>query len=166
MENPSEIFRLLRERGQLEAAIAFKEQTRRRLRAEGVPGREAKAHWARFDDQHLRGRSALPACKAAPLYRLGAYAARLSLLAHLVRWAAGDPAVDPEMIDHRSIDIGIALAKWAAAEIGLRAKRAPGEMLAKMEKNRGERPPKTGNSVLPVSSLSGLGIRKMQSGRP
>ena len=57
-------------------------------------------------------------------------------------------------------------ARNHAAEIGLRAERAPGEMLAKMEENPGGRPPKTGNNVFPVSSLSGLGIRKMHSGRP
>ena len=53
---------------------------------------------------------------AAPLYRLGSYTARLSLIAHLVCWAAGNPVVDPEVINHRSIDISVALGKWAADE--------------------------------------------------
>jgi len=52
----------------------------------------------------------------------------------------------------------------AAAEIKLRAERKAGEMLAAMEKNEGGRPPKTGNTMLPVS-LEDLGITKMQSSR-
>jgi hypothetical protein len=53
----------------------------------------------------------------------------------------------------------------AASEIKLRAERKAGEMLDAMEKNPGGGDQSTGNGVLPVPSLSDLGIDKMQSSR-
>jgi N6-adenosine-specific RNA methylase IME4 len=52
-----------------------------------------------------------------------------------------------------------------AAEITILAERKLGEMLAVMDKNEGGRPSQTGNTMLPVSTLSDLGISKMQSSR-
>lgn len=54
-----------------------------------------------------------------------------------------------------------------AAEIKLRAERKAGELLATMEKQKGGRPEKTGDSVSPVSEtkLADIGVTKKQSSR-
>lgn len=66
----------------------------------------------------------------------------------------------------RQVDLGLE-AQNHAAEIKLRAQRRGGEILAKMEKQNGGRPSKTGNIVKPVLSptLDDLGISKADSSR-
>jgi hypothetical protein len=54
-------------------------------------------------------------------------------------------------------------AGWTAGADG--AERRAGELLAQMEKDAGGRPGKTGNAVLPVSTLKELGIEKIESHR-
>lgn len=52
-----------------------------------------------------------------------------------------------------------------ATEVRLLAERKAGEMLARMEKDKGGRPSKTGSTMEPVSTLASLGIDKKESHR-
>ena len=78
---------------------------------------EARVHWDRYCDRHFAEQEAFRGSRAAYRQTLG-YAARLALLAHLMRWAAEDPTLDdPEAVDARSIEIGIALSTWVVDEL-------------------------------------------------
>jgi hypothetical protein len=56
------------------------------------------------------------------------------------------------------------LIEWAT-EIKVRAERRAGEMLRETERNLGGRPPKTGDTMSPVSKLRDIGVSKKQSER-
>jgi hypothetical protein len=78
---------------------------------------EAKTAWVHFYDDHAREQQELTGDLAAVWSKLEGYAARLGLIAHLVRWAARDPALDnPNVIDERSIEAGVQLSRWFGQE--------------------------------------------------
>ncbi len=80
-------------------------------------GPAAKAIFAAFVDEHGKETFALVGDEAAAWSKLGGYAARLALVLHLVRAAAGDPSLaDPDVVDEASVEAGIALSRWFAAE--------------------------------------------------
>ena len=77
----------------------------------------AKAAWVHFYDGHAREQEELTGDLAAVWSKLEGYAARLGLIVHLVRWAAGDRTLDnPNMIDERSIEAGVRLSQWLGHE--------------------------------------------------
>ena len=64
----------------------------------------------------------------------------------------------------KSAGLGLAIQNRAAS-VKILAERRAGELLKAMEKHDGGRPGKTGNKTLPVSTLSEMGVDKMQSHR-
>jgi hypothetical protein len=78
---------------------------------------QAKTAWVHFYDGHAQEQEELTGDLAAAWSKLEGYAARLGLIVHLVRWAAGDPTLDnPNMIDERSIEAGVRLSQWFGHE--------------------------------------------------
>jgi hypothetical protein len=78
---------------------------------------QAKTTWVNFYNDHAREQEELTGELAAAWSKLEGYAARLALIAHLVRWAAGDPTQDnPNVIDERSIETGVQLSRWFGQE--------------------------------------------------
>jgi hypothetical protein len=76
----------------------------------------AKAEFINFVNAHGAEQFELAGDLAAAWSKLEGYAARLALVHHLVRWAAGDRR-DPETgIDTDSIRAGITLARWFGGE--------------------------------------------------
>jgi hypothetical protein len=75
----------------------------------------AKAAWTAYYDAHAVEQADLAGDMAAAWSKLEEYAARLALVLHYVRWAAGDVA-DETRLDAESMDAGIALAKWFKGE--------------------------------------------------
>jgi hypothetical protein len=76
----------------------------------------AKSAFIAFVNEHGAEQYRLDGDLAAAWSKLEGYAARLALIHHLVRWAAGDRN-DPERgIDLESIQAGIALVRWFGAE--------------------------------------------------
>jgi len=54
---------------------------------------------------------------AATWSKLEGYAARLALIVHLIRWAAGDPTLgDADVVDERSVKAGVGLSTWFGHE--------------------------------------------------
>lgn len=77
----------------------------------------AKAAWIDFVNEHGQEQLALVGDEAAAWSKLEGYAARLALIVHLVRAAAEDPTLaDRDVIDAASIESGISLSRWFAAE--------------------------------------------------
>jgi hypothetical protein len=76
---------------------------------------EAKAAWIRFYNEHAQEQVELTGDLSAAWSKLEGYAARLALVAHLVRWAAGD-FVDPSCADETSVAAGVALSRWFGQE--------------------------------------------------
>lgn len=73
--------------------------------------------WVRFYNEHSREQADLSGDEAAAWSKLEGYAARLALVIHLVRWAAGDPTLqDPARVDEASIVAGVALSRWFGNE--------------------------------------------------
>jgi hypothetical protein len=78
---------------------------------------EAKRVWVAFYDEHHRELLSHHGDAAAAWSKLVGGAARLTLIIHLVRVVAGDPAiVDPNIVDAASVEAGVRLARWFAAE--------------------------------------------------
>jgi len=78
---------------------------------------EAKKAWVRFHDEHSEEQMDLAADLAAAWSKLEAYAARLALIVHLVRWAAQDESLKtPHAVDETSMRMGIELARWFGHE--------------------------------------------------
>lgn len=77
-----------------------------------------KAAWIAFYNHHAAEQAALPGDDLAAAYsKLEAYAARLALVIHFVRWAANDPALgSTDVVDEASIEAGATLARWFAHE--------------------------------------------------
>ncbi len=79
---------------------------------------KGKAAWIRFYNEHAREQADLSGDLSAAWSKLEGYAARLALVVHLIRCAAGDPAV-PESttpVDEASIAAGVTLARWFGDE--------------------------------------------------
>jgi len=72
-----------------------------------------KETWIRFYNGHAEEQAGLSGDLAAAWSKLEGYAARLALVIHLVRWAAGDATLDnPNIIDEHSIEAGVKLSRW------------------------------------------------------
>ena len=72
---------------------------------------EAKAAWIAYYNAHAAEQVDLTGDMASAWSKLEEYAARLALVVHYVRWAAGD-VVHETQLDVASMDAGIVLAKW------------------------------------------------------
>lgn len=78
---------------------------------------EGKRAWVRFYNEHATEQVELSGDLAAAWSKLEGYAARLALVIHLVRVAAGDTTLrDPERVDEVSIAAGVALSRWFGNE--------------------------------------------------
>lgn len=79
---------------------------------------EAGKHaWIEFYEQHSEEQAELTGDLSAAWSKLEGYAARLALVVHLVRWAAGDPTVaDADRVDDTSINAGVKLSRWFGYE--------------------------------------------------
>ncbi|TWT67755.1 hypothetical protein Pla123a_43140 [Posidoniimonas polymericola] len=80
---------------------------------------DAKAIYKRFYNQHAREQAELTGDLAAAWSKLEEYAARLALVVHLIRWAAGDLPEDgssDNTVDAASMAAGIALVAWFKRE--------------------------------------------------
>jgi hypothetical protein len=77
----------------------------------------AKALWREYYDAHAVEQADLTGDLAAAWSKLEEYAARLALVVHFARWAAGDPTLaSPDKLDDASMAAGITLAQWAKHE--------------------------------------------------
>ena len=77
----------------------------------------AQQRWIEFYNQHAEEGEQLTGALASAWSKLEGYAARLSLIVHLVRDAAGDPTLtSPDEVDEQSVDAGVALARWFGYE--------------------------------------------------
>ena len=77
----------------------------------------AKAAWISFYNKHAQEHVDLSGDLSAAWSKLEGYAARLALVAHLVRWAAGDPTLsDFNAVDEESIAAGVTLSRWFGQE--------------------------------------------------
>jgi hypothetical protein len=72
---------------------------------------EAKAAWIAYFNAHAAEQADLTGDIASAWSKLEEYAARLALVVHFIRWAAGDVA-DETWLDAASMNAGIVLAKW------------------------------------------------------
>jgi hypothetical protein len=88
-----------------------------------TPG--GKHAWVEFYNAHADEQAELRGDLAAAWSKLEGYAARLSLVVHLTRWAAGDSTLaDTDAIDEHSVNAGVALSQW----FGQEAKRIYAEL--------------------------------------
>ena len=76
---------------------------------------DAKTAWTTYYNAHAKEQSDLTGDMAAAWSKLEEYAARLALVIHYARWAAGDVA-DERRLDLASIQAGITLANWFKGE--------------------------------------------------
>jgi hypothetical protein len=72
---------------------------------------DAQAAWIAYYNAHAIEQADLAGDMAAAWSKLEEYAARLALVVHFVRWAAGDVA-DETRLDVASMNAGIMLANW------------------------------------------------------
>jgi hypothetical protein len=72
---------------------------------------DAKTAWKAYYNKHAVEQAELTGDMAAAWSKLEEYAARLALVVHFTRWAAGDVA-DEARLDLSSMNAGIVLAKW------------------------------------------------------
>lgn len=79
------------------------------------PSEEAKQAFAAFVNEHGREQAERVGAEAAAWSKLEGYAARLALVVHLARWAAGE-AVDPDTIDVDDVRAALAMVRWFARE--------------------------------------------------
>lgn len=93
---------------------------------------DAKAAWVGYFNSHAKEQADLTGELAAAWSKLEEYAARLALVIHFARWAAGD--ADPDAVDVESMKAGIELAQWFKAE----AKRVYA-MLSQSDEDREQR---------------------------
>jgi Protein of unknown function (DUF3987) len=74
---------------------------------------DAKTAWTTYYDAHSAEQAELAGDMAAAWSKLEEYAARLALVVHFTRWAAGYPAMaNANVLDAASMNAGIVLAKW------------------------------------------------------
>ena len=76
---------------------------------------EARQRFARFVNELGQEHAEQDDALLASFAKLEGYAARLALVLHLARWAAGE-AVDPTICDEPSIEAGITLSRWFTNE--------------------------------------------------
>jgi hypothetical protein len=74
-----------------------------------------KAEWVKFYNEHAERQADATGEQAAALSKIEGAAARLALVLHCVRQAAGDRTVT-DQIDDQDISSGVALARWHADE--------------------------------------------------
>jgi hypothetical protein len=73
----------------------------------------AKEAWKAYYNAHAIEQADLTGDMAAAWSKLEEYAARLALVVHFARWAAGDPKLtNVNVVDAVSMNAGIVLAKW------------------------------------------------------
>ena len=78
--------------------------------------RDAKAAWKAYYNAHAVEQADLTGDMAAAWSKLEEYAARLALVVHFIRWAAGDPTLtNADIVDAASMNAGIALAQVVQA---------------------------------------------------
>lgn len=79
---------------------------------------DGKRAWVAFYNEHAGQQAERTGDEAAAWSKLEGYAARLALVVHLTRWAAGDPAVPTSTtpVDAASIAAGVALVRWFGDE--------------------------------------------------
>ncbi len=78
---------------------------------------DGKRAWVAFYNEHATEQAELSGDLSAAWSKLEGYAARLALVVHLTRWAAGDATLrDPERADEVSIAAGVALSRWFGNE--------------------------------------------------
>lgn len=82
----------------------------------------AKEIWVHFVNTHGEEHMDLIGDLSAAWSKLEGYAARLALVLHCARCAAGDSTADPDFVDVESMRAGITLSKW----FGLEARRVYG----------------------------------------
>jgi hypothetical protein len=93
---------------------------------------EAKAAWIAYYNAHADEQAELSGDMAAAMSKLEEYPARLALIIHYVRWAAGDPTLaSDDVVDASSLAAGITLANWFKHE----ARR----VYAMLDESEGER---------------------------
>ena len=77
----------------------------------------AKTAWKAYYNDHAKEQARLVGDMRAAFSKLREYAARLALVVHCVRHAAGDEQLrDPNTVDAASMQAGIRLANWCKAE--------------------------------------------------
>ncbi|MBM3979087.1 MAG: DUF3987 domain-containing protein, partial [Planctomycetes bacterium] len=73
----------------------------------------AKAAWVTYYDAHATEQADLTGDLSAAWSKLEEYAARLALVVHFARWAAGDQMLtNANVLDAASMNAGIALTEW------------------------------------------------------
>lgn len=78
---------------------------------------EGKAAWVKFFNEHAAVQAEATGERAAVLSKIEGAAARLALVVHLVRWAAGDTTLaGSDRVDGVSIGAGVTMARWFANE--------------------------------------------------
>lgn len=78
---------------------------------------EGKRVWVSFYNSHAQEQVELTGDLAASWSKLEGYAARLALVVHLARWAAGDPTLEnPNLVDEGSVNAGVELSRWFGHE--------------------------------------------------
>jgi hypothetical protein len=78
---------------------------------------DGKRAWVTYYNEHAGEQVNLSGDEAAAWSKLEGYAARLALVVHLTRWAAGDATLrDPARVDEASIAAGVVLARWFGDE--------------------------------------------------
>ncbi|MBL8762229.1 MAG: DUF3987 domain-containing protein, partial [Phycisphaerae bacterium] len=78
---------------------------------------DGKRVWVTFYNEHATEQAELSGDLSAAWSKLEGYAARLALVVHLTRWAAGDATLrDPARVDEASIAAGVVLARWFGDE--------------------------------------------------
>lgn len=77
----------------------------------------AKRRWVAFVNEHGREQAERVGDEAAAWAKLEGYAARLALVLHLTRAAAGDPTLaDRQRLDEASMEAAMVLVRWFARE--------------------------------------------------
>jgi len=80
---------------------------------------DGQAAWIRFYNEHAEEQARFVGAMAAALSKLEGYAARIALVIHLVRWAAGDATLgSPDAVDAASIEAAVTLIRWFGHEAG------------------------------------------------
>jgi hypothetical protein len=79
---------------------------------------DGKRVWVTFYNEHATEQTELAGDLSAAWSKLEGYAARLALVVHLIRWAAGDPSVPTPTtpIDEASMMAGVTLSRWFGNE--------------------------------------------------
>ncbi len=78
---------------------------------------DGKRAWVQFVNEHGAMQAELAGDEAAVWSKLEGYAARFTLVHHLVRVASDDPTIaDAGLVDKASVTAGVALVRWFARE--------------------------------------------------